>query len=141
MLDGLIAYRPVPISLSLDGINERAWVYLATGNYFDVLGVKPARGRLFTQDDDKTPRAHPVTVITYKCWQRRFAGDPNIVGRSVMVNAHSFIIIGVAPQGFYGTEIGYMADMWFPMMMLDQIVLWGTDLEDRGGNRTWCRGD
>ncbi len=132
-VDGLIAYRMAPISLSHDGISERAWGYLATGNYFDVLGVKPALGRLLTPEDDKAPGAHPVMVISYDCWQKRFAGDPNVVGRGVLVNARSFTIIGVAPRDFYGTEIGYVAEMWFPIMMLDQIIKWGNDLWDRSG--------
>src|SRR5262245_7829612 len=133
VLDGLIAYRMAPISLSHDGTSDRAWGYLATGNYFDVLGVKPALGRLLTPDDDRVPGAHPVTVISYNCWQKRFAGAPDVVGRTVMVNARNFTIIGVAPPGFYGTEIGYVTEMWFPIIMLDQIVLWGSDLGDRSG--------
>src|SRR5215475_7791552 len=139
-LDGLIAYRMAPISLSHDGINERAWGYVATGNYFDVLGVKPALGRLLTPEDDKAPGAHPVMVISHDCWQKRFAGDPNVVGRSVLVNARSFTIIGVAPRGFYGTEIGYVAEMWFPIMMLDQIIKWGNDLWDRSGQSYMTQG-
>jgi len=140
VLDGLIAYRMAPISLSHDGINERAWGYLATGNYFDVLGVKPALGRLLTPEDDKAEGAHPVMVISYDCWQKRFAGDPNVVGRGVLVNARSFTIIGVAPRGFYGTEIGYVAEMWFPIMMLDQIIKWGNDLWDRSGRSYMAQG-
>src|SRR5215813_4397271 len=139
-LDGLIAYRMAPISLSHDGINERAWGYLATGNYFDVLGVKPALGRLLTSEDDKAPGAHPVMVISHDCWQKRFAGDPNVMGRSVLVNARSFTIIGVAPRGFYGTEIGYVAEMWFPIMMLDEIIKWGNDLWDRSGRSYLAQG-
>src|SRR5262249_20552671 len=140
VLDGLIAYRMAPISLSHDGINERAWGYLATGNYFDVLGVKPALGRMLTPEDDNAEGAHPVMVISYDCWQKRFAGDPNVVGRSVSVNARSFTIIGVAPRGFYGAEIAYEAEMWFPMMMLGEIVKWGNDLWDRGGQSYMAQG-
>src|SRR5215468_257155 len=139
-LDGLIAYRMAPISLSHDGNNERAWGYLATGNYFDVLGVKPALGRLLKPEDDDAPGAHPVTVISYDCWQKRFAGDLNVVGRGVLVNARSFTIIGVAPRDFYGTEIGYVAEMWFPIMMLDQIIKWGNDLWDRSGQSYLAQG-
>jgi predicted permease len=139
-LDGLIAYRMAPISLSHDGISERAWGYLATGNYFDVLGVKPALGRLLTPEDDKAQGAHPVTVISYDCWQKRFAGDPHIVGRSVLVNARGFTVIGVAPRGFYGAEIGYAAEMWFPIMMLDEIIKWGSNLWDRGGRSYMAQG-
>jgi macrolide transport system ATP-binding/permease protein len=140
VLDGLIAYRMAPISLSHNGINERVWGYLATGNYFDVLGVKPALGRMLRPEDDKAEGAHPVMVISHECWQKRFAGDPNVVGRSVSVNARSFTIIGVAPRGFQGTEIAYAAEMWFPMMMLGEIVKWGNDLRDRDGQSYLVQG-
>ena len=76
LLAGLIAYRMTAVSLSNSGVNERLWGYLATGNYFEVLGVKPALGRFFTPADDEAPGAHPVAVITYACWQKRFAGEP-----------------------------------------------------------------
>ena len=134
VLAGLAAYRIAPISLSNNGVNTRLWGYLATGNYFEMLGVKPALGRFFTPEDDKAPGAHPVAVVTHDCWQRRFAGDPNIVGKNVLVNGRSYTIIGVAAPGFYGAEIGYKTEMWFPMMMLAQIEAGRDYLNDRG---TW----
>jgi predicted permease len=140
VLDGLMAYRMAPISLSHDGFNERAWGYVATGNYFEVLGVKPALGRMLTPEDDKAEGAHPVMVISYECWQKRFAGDPKVVGRSVSVNARSFTIIGVTPRGFHGTEIAYAAEMWFPMMMLGEIAKWSKDLWDRSGQSYMVQG-
>jgi putative ABC transport system permease protein len=121
VLAGLIAYRFATVNLSHDGINERLWGYLATGNYFDILGIKPVRGRLFTKEDDKAPGAHPVLVITYNCWHNRFGGDINIVGKRVIINGRDFTVIGVTPEGFYGTEVGYVPEMWFPMMMMAQI--------------------
>src|SRR5258706_2060979 len=121
VLDGLLCYRFAPISLSNNGVNERMWSYLVSGNYFDVLGVTPALGRFFTQEDDKSPGAHPVTVITYNCWRKRFAGAADAIGRNVIVNGRSFSIIGVAPRGFNGSEISYVPEMWFPIMMLAQI--------------------
>ena len=66
---GMLAYRYAPLGLSVNGVNERVWGYLATGAYFEVLGVKPALRRFFTPEDDKAPGAHPVAVITYDCWQ------------------------------------------------------------------------
>ncbi len=118
---GMLAYRPAPVSLSANGVNERLWGNLATGDYFEVLGVKPALGRFFTPDDDKTPGGHPIAVLTYDCWQKRFAGDPQVIGKTVIVNGRNFTVIGVAPRGFYGSEIIYRPEMWFPMMMLAQI--------------------
>jgi macrolide transport system ATP-binding/permease protein len=131
VLEGLIAYRLSPVSLSHDGVNERLWGYLATGNYFETLGVKPHLGRLFTPKDDITPSAHPVAVITHACWLKRFAGAPNVVGKDVRINGRNFTIIGVAAQNFRGTELSYSPDMWFPMMMLPEIEPGTNTLEDR----------
>jgi hypothetical protein len=86
VFEGLLCYRFSPISVSNNGVNERMWAYLVSGNYFDVLGVTPALGRFFTQDDDRAPGAHPVTVLTYNCWQKRFGGSADAIGRNVIVN-------------------------------------------------------
>lgn len=137
---GLFTYRFAPVSLSHNGNNERVWGYLASGNYFDILGVRAARGRLFTVDDDKSPGAHPVAVITYKSWQKRFAGDEQIIGREVLVNGRSFTIIGVAPPDFYGTEISYSAEMWFPVMMQKVIEPANDYLERRGTENLFLQG-
>jgi len=140
VLSGLLCYRFAPISLSNNGVNERMWSYLASGNYFDVLGVKPALGRFFTQDDDKVPGANPVTVITYNCWQKRFGGAPDVVGNTVLINGRSFTIIGVAPRGFNGSEISYIPEMWFPMMMLSQIEPGNDYLESRDSANFFVQG-
>jgi predicted permease len=140
VLAGVLCYRFAPISLSNNGVNERMWSYLVSGNYFDVLGVKPALGRFFTQEDDKAPGAHPVAVITYNCWQKRFAGAADAIGKSVIVNGRSFSIIGVAQPGFYGSEIGYVPEMWFPMMMLGQIEPGNNYLEDRDSANFFVQG-
>jgi len=137
--NGMLAYRFVPVSLSRDKVNARLWGYLASGNYFDVLGVKPILGRFFTPDDDKVPGGHPVAVLTYECWQKRFAGDPQIIGKSVIVNGHNFTIIGVGAPGFYGSEIAYRPEIWFPMMMLEQIDV-GNRLEARDNFNFFVQG-
>jgi putative ABC transport system permease protein len=136
---GMLAYRYTPLGLSHNGVNERVWGYLATGAYFEVLGVKPALGRFFTPDDDKSPGAHPVAVITYDCWQKRFAGDPQVIGKTVIINGRNFTIIGVAPQGFYGSEIIYRPEIWFPSMMQAQVENWSA-LEARGESAFFAQG-
>ncbi len=123
VFSGLIAYRVVVANLSHDGNNERVWGYLASGNYFDVLGVRPVLGRAFTPEEDKTPDSHPVAVLSYGCWQKRFASDPSVIGRTVSFNNHPFIIIGVAPKDFVGTEIAYAPQFWTPMMMAKTIEI------------------
>ncbi|HTG16922.1 MAG TPA: ABC transporter permease, partial [Blastocatellia bacterium] len=127
----LIGYRFTPISLSHDGINERLWGYEVTGNYFAALGVNAVRGRLISSDDDAAPGASPVAVVSYKGWQQRFGGEPGIIGRDVIVNGRSYTIIGVAPQGFYGTEIIAAPDMWFPVAMQAQLEIGSKWLDDR----------
>jgi macrolide transport system ATP-binding/permease protein len=133
LLSGMLAYRTADVSLSKDGVNERVWGYLATGNYFEVLGVKPALGRFFNPADDKVHGGHPLAVLTYECWQKRFAGDPQAIGKTVIINGHNFTIIGVAPPGFYGSEIIFRPEMWIPMMMQGQIDPGNYQLESRGG--------
>jgi predicted permease len=134
VFSGLFAYRFAPLSLSHDGINERLWSYVVTGNYFEVLGVKAALGRLISTDDDISRGGHPVAVLSYRFWQNRFGGQKEAVGRSVLVNGRSYTIIGVAAEGFFGTEVIAAPEMWFPMAMQAQIEV-GTDwLDDRGAD-------
>jgi len=139
-LAGLILYRMAPVSLSNDGVNERVWSYIASGNYFDVLGVRAAMGRVFTPDDDKAKGAHPVAVITHDCWRQRFGGDVQIVGKSILVNGGSFTVIGVTAPGFRGSEIGYRTEMWFPAMMQKQIEPANDWLENRDEYNSFVQG-
>ena len=140
VFSGLIGYNFSPLSLSHDGINERLWGYVVTGNYFNVLGVNAALGRMISPDDDQLPGAHPVSVISYKCWQRRFGGDPGVVGKNVIVNGRSYTIIGVAPQGFDGTEVIATSEMWFPMAMQSQVIVGSNWLESRGTESLFVQG-
>src|ERR1700730_17713568 len=78
VLTGLLAYRFVPMSLSRGGNNERIWSYEVSGNYFDVLGVKAIKGRTFLPEEDRTRLSHPLAVVSYGCWRRRFGADPDL---------------------------------------------------------------
>ena len=89
-----------------------------SGNYFSELGVPPAIGRLFTPEDNLTEGAHPYVVLSYDLWQRRFAGDPKILGRAVTLNGIPFSVIGVAARGFHGTAIGNHSDLFMPIVMM-----------------------
>ncbi len=119
VLSGLLVYRFVPLSLSRSGANERVWGYEVSGNYFDVLGVKPIHGRTFLPEEDKTRLTHPVAVLSYEGWQRRFAGDPNVVGRDILLNNHQFHVIGITPEGFKGTEQIYAPELFLPISMME----------------------
>jgi len=82
-----------------------------TGNFFDVLGVPMARGRAFAPEEDRTPGAHPVVVVSYDFWRRRFGGDPQLVGKSLTFNNRSFTVIGVAAPGFVGVSVAIALDL------------------------------
>ena len=93
-----------------------------SGNYFAVLGVPTLIGRPLTVDDDRTANGSPVTVISYAYWQRRFDGDPAVLGRTVTINRVPFTIVGVAPPGFYGEVVGGTTDLWMPLTMLPALA-------------------
>ncbi len=140
VLSGLVAYRFLPASLGLPGNSQRLWGYLVTGNYFDVLGVAAARGRVFRPDDDLRPGGHPVAVLTYPCWQKRFGGDPGVVGRVVKFNGMDFTILGVTPPGFFGTEMYFAPEVFFPMAMQKQLEGGSGYLDNRGTSNTFVAG-
>jgi len=141
VLSGVLACRIMPVSLSISsGNNFRAWTYEATGNYFDLLGVKPFLGRLFGPRDDDRPGAHPVAVLSYRAWRERFGGDTGIAGRNVRINGFAYTIIGVAAQGFTGTERVLSPDLWVPMSMEAQIEPGNYFLEDRRKSNVWVIG-
>jgi len=108
---------------------EKAICGYVSGDAFDILGVPPALGRLFTSAEDQTPWGHPYLVISYDYWQRRFQGDPGVLGRHVQIGRHNYRIVGVARKGFFGVEPGKFVDIWMPAMMFSKAALndatWG----------------
>src|SRR5436190_14461567 len=117
VFEGLIAWGGITASLNSNDQTDLVNGAVVTGNYFQVLGFGTEKGRVITQEDDKTPGAHPVAVISHGLWQRRFGGDQNIVGRQLLLNGHNFTIIGVAPPEFGGAQMGVVRDLYVPMMM------------------------
>lgn len=140
VLSGLISYRFLPASLGLAGNSQRLWAYLVTGNYFDVLGVKPVRGRLIGPSDDLVPGGHRVAVLSYPCWQTRFGGDPAVAGTIVKFNGMDFTVLGVAPLGFFGTELFYAPEVFFPMMMQKELEGGGGYLDSRTSDNLMVAG-
>ncbi|HYW69739.1 MAG TPA: ABC transporter permease [Pyrinomonadaceae bacterium] len=139
VFSGLLTYRMAAMSISHDGRNERVWGYLVSGNYFDTLGIRPFLGRYFAPEEDQTRSSHPVAVITYACWQKRFASQ-NVIGQQLRINGAPFTIIGVAPPGFSGTEVAYLPEVWVPNMMSPQIEPGSTWLEERGDDNLFVLG-
>ncbi len=117
----MAGHGSVALSLSAGGQSERVMGEIVSGNYFSMLGVQPIAGRLFTTDDDRTPGAHPVAVVSHGFWQRRFGGDPGLIGRQIVLNSHLFTVIGVTPPAFSGTEVGMAPEVRVPMMMQRQV--------------------
>jgi predicted permease len=125
----VLAFTPTAVSLTRGDNTEPLFALVVSGNYFDVLGVKAARGRTFLADEDKTPGTHPVVVLSDSLWKRSFGADPGVVGKTVSINRQDFSVVGVAPDGFRGTDLGQGPDMWVPMMM-HNVVQPGFDWYD-----------
>jgi predicted permease len=139
-LSALAGMRLSPMNLETAGAASRVWGFLVTGNYFEMLGVRGARGRLLTSDDDRLPGGHPVLVISDECWRTRFAADPAIVGRTVKVNGAPFTILGVTPPGFRGTERLLTPEVWIPIMMVAHIESGNDWLERRHTQNVFVQG-
>ncbi len=137
---GLIAYRFAPLSVSHDGVAERMWGYVVSGNYFEVLGVEPALGRLLSPEDDVLPGGHPVAVLSHRSWMRRFGGEPAVVGKEVLVNGRSYTVIGVAAPGFDGTEVIAAPEVFLPIAMQAAIERGRDWLEDRASENLFVQG-
>jgi predicted permease len=140
VLSGIYVSRVAPMGLSHNGQNERVWGYEVSGNYFQLLGVEAVKGRMFTPDEDRVPLANPLAVISHGSWQRRFGKDPDIVGKDVAINGHNFTIIGVAPEGFIGTELIYTPEIWVPMSMQEWIEPGNKWLDRRGTQNIFATG-
>ncbi len=131
VLAGALARFQMSMTVGWNGVADRAEGDLVSGNYFEVLGVRPALGRVFTAADDKTPGAHPVAVISHGYWLRRFGGDHAIVNQPISVNGHPFTIVGVAEPGFNGIQVGTRSDVMVPMMMKASMTPTWNDLDNR----------
>ncbi len=131
VFDGVFGHYRVPLHFGTGGETERVRGDLVTGTFFEVLGLRPAHGRLFTADDDKTPSGHPIVVLGHAFFERRFGGDPSAVGRVVRVNDHPMTVIGVAPPGFEGVDVGSAVDVYLPAAMQREAQpTWGNRLGD-----------
>ncbi len=132
-LTGTARGESEPTGLSC--IGDRAEVTtgsIVSANYFDAIGVHPILGRGFEPGEDSGRNAHPVTVISYQLWQGRFKGDPQVIGKTQRLNNVLHTIVGVTPQSFYGTFVGWAMQFWVPASMEENFEAGGYKLEDRG---------
>ena len=117
----MATYRMGLAGLSSGGSAQKSWEYEVSANYFDMLGVQPALGRLFHESDEHGPNSAPYIVLSDSFWRTRFNADPRIVGTTVDLNKHPFTIIGVAPKTFHGTELFIWPDFWMPIVNEQQV--------------------
>jgi predicted permease len=129
VFDGMLARTPAQIGLQYHNESKLAMAELVSGNYFDVLGLKPAVGRLITPSDDEVQERNPVAVLSYEYWVRRFGRDPGVLNSSISVNGHPFTVVGVAPAGFKSVVVGDSPDLFVPMMMKAQVTPGWNDLD------------
>lgn len=134
VFSGLIATSWAQAGVEWHGQPELVNAELVSGNYFDVLGVRPGLGRLLVQSDDVNANASPLTVLSFTYWQRRFGSDPKILGQSIHVNGHPFTVIGVLQPGFHSVVVGDTPDIFVPMTMKSEVTPGWSDLEDRSAS-------
>lgn len=132
LFDGFFVSKITSTTLSIGDRAERTAGSIVSANYFDVIGVHPILGRGFAATENEGRNAHPVMVISHQFWQQRYKGDPEIVGKTQRLNGIVHTIIGVAPEGFYGTFVGWRMQFWVPVSMEEIFEPGGYKLEDRG---------
>jgi predicted permease len=138
--ESLLAYEiSGPVGVDTGSNPSTAWPYLASGNYFDSLGIQPYRGRFFHATDEHGMNSAPYVVLSYAYWQSHFSGDQGSVGRMIEINKHPFTIIGVAPPEFRGTELFFAPAFWIPLV--ERPTVDGNDsMKYRGNHSLWVLG-
>jgi hypothetical protein len=137
-LSGLAVHREEVFSLGDAEHTQAVWGELVSGNYFQVLGVTPALGRVFTPEEDgDKPGAYPVAVISHGLWQRRFQADRGVEGKTLRVNRRALTIVGVAPPEFRGTLPGLVFDIWVPFTMGKELGMVDESAFRARGNTPW----
>jgi len=138
LFDAFFVTKIMGTTLSVGDRAEVTTGSIVSANYFDAIGVHPILGRGFEPGEDTGRNAHPVTVISYQLWKGRFKGDPQIIGKTQRLNGVMHTIVGVAPEGFYGTFVGWAMQFWVPTSMQERFDPPGYKLEDRGAR--WIEG-
>jgi len=138
--ENLVAFEILgAVGVDTGGNPSTAWPYLASGNYFDALGIQPYLGRFFHPQDEKGINSAPYVVLSYAYWHSRFHEHRGVIGRSVEINRHPFTIIGVAPPAFRGTELFFVPQLWIPLVE-EPTVQGSNNLQYRGNHSPWIIG-
>ena len=133
-LTNLVAYSPTPVHLSARGQTaERTWIEMVSTNYFALADVTPAVGQLFTPGEGESKGSVPTVVLAYRYWQRRFGGNPSIVGQPITLNGQSFTVVGIAPESFTGLSWAMAVSGWVPAGAMGTLMHGGDELRDNRG--------
>jgi hypothetical protein len=138
VFEGMLAADRTGVGVSWHNQAENKDAEVVTGNYFQLLGLKPEAGRLLTQQDDTAKNANPVVVLSYDYWKARFAASRDVVGQTVLINGHPFTILGVAPMNFHSAIGGYKPGVFIPISMVDVAMPWMASRDDLNSHQsTW----
>lgn len=137
--DGMALFSMAPAGLNVSSNPSSVWLYETSGNYFDVLGVKPYLGRFFHSTDERGPNSAPYVVLSYSYWHSHLHSDPNVVGRVVQLNKFPYTVLGVAQPNFRGTVLFFSPALWIPVVNQQQIQ-GGSDLNQREARGMWVVG-
>lgn len=137
---GLALYMMTNTAVGIGNSAVKSYGYFASGNYFDVLGIQPAAGRFFHQNDERGVGSAPYIVLSYAFWKSHFNGNPNVIGTSVALNTHPFTVVGVAPADFHGTEAFFWPDYWIPVVSTPLIGETPQILTNRSTHNFWIIG-
>jgi predicted permease len=136
VFSGMLACDKTQVGVSWRNEAESKDAEVVTGNYFQLLGLKPALGRLLTPQDDTAKNANPVAVLSYLYWKTRFGGERSIVGQTVLINGHSFAILGVAPENFDSAIGGYRPGVFIPVSMVEIAMPWTAPRDDLNNHQS-----
>jgi len=134
VFSAVAAFGPGGFGLEANGLARPVFGYYVSGQYFEVVAIKPFLGRLLQRADDDHSGASEAAVLSWPAWKSYFGADPNIMGKTVRINKHPYTIVGVTPKGFYGTEKFLQPDVFLPMA--NEASLSGTDLLEVRGNES-----
>jgi predicted permease len=135
--EGVFCRALTDVNLSTGGDYHPATAEIVSGNYFNLLGVGPALGRVLMEQDDGAPNTSPVAVISYDFWKTQLGGAADVLGRKLIVNMHSFVVVGVAAAPFRGIDVGEVPSLWIPASMSHEVIPGYTDL--RHSSTRWMQ--
>lgn len=130
-IEEIIVFNLAPMNMRTGNDPVRVFGEMVSGNYFDALGIRAALGRVFLPQEDEAVNRDAVTVLSHNFWRRRFASNPSIVGQTITLNGRGFTVVGVAPEGFSGSEPYLDLDLWVPLKMQPAVMSGSERLSQR----------